>query len=92
MRNGVDLKLDLPETAVVSTIEPLLYLAEQGLGVACLPPFAVNRKIEAGTLVPLLDGMLHDAGSFRVLWPASRYMPPKTRLFVDFLVDHLVLG
>lgn len=92
MRNGVDLKLDLPETAVVSTIEPLLYLAEQGFGVACLPPFAVNRQIEAGTLVALLDGSLRDAGSFRVLWPASRYLPPKTRVFVDFLADHLVLG
>ena len=92
MRNGVDLKLDLPETAVVSTIEPLLYLAEQGFGVACLPPFAVNRQIEAGTLVALLDGSLRDAGSFRVLWPASRYLPPKTRVFVDFLADHLALG
>lgn len=92
MRNGVDLKLDLPETAVVSTIEPLLYLAEQGFGVACLPPFAVNRQIEAGTLVALLDGSLRDAGSFRVLWPASRYLPPKTRVFVDFLADQLALG
>ncbi|WP_249200143.1 LysR family transcriptional regulator [Gluconobacter sp. Dm-62] len=91
-RNGVDLNLDLPQTAVVSTIEPLLYLAEQGFGVACLPPFAVNRQIEAGTLVALLDGMLRDVGSFRVLWPASRYMPPKTRLFIDFLADHLSLG
>jgi DNA-binding transcriptional LysR family regulator len=92
MRNGGDLKLDLPETAVVSTIEPLLYLAEQGFGVACLPPFAVNRQIEAGKLVALLDGSLRDAGSFRVLWPASRYLPPKTRVFVDFLTDHLTLG
>jgi DNA-binding transcriptional LysR family regulator len=92
MRNGVNVNLDLPETAVVSTIEPLLYLAEQGFGVACLPPFAVNRQIEAGTLVALLDGSLRDAGSFRVLWPASRYLPPKTRVFVDFLADHLALG
>lgn len=76
------------------------YLAQHGtpltpedlLDHACLPPFAVNRKIEAGTLVPLLDDMLIDAGSFRVLWPASRYLPHKTRLFIDFLTEHLVLG
>jgi len=92
VRDGVDLALDLPKSTVVSTIDPLVYLAEQGFGIACLPPFAVIDQLRSGQLVHLLDGAVRDAGSFRVLWPASRYLPPKTRVFVDFLADHLVLG
>lgn len=92
MRGGADLALDLPRTTIVSTIDPLVYLAERGFGVACLPPFAVMRQIREGTLVNLLDGHVRDRGAFRVLWPASRYLPPKTRVFVDFLAEHLVLG
>lgn len=92
MRGGADLALDLPRTTIVSTIDPLVYLAERGFGIACLPPFAVMRQIREGTLVNLLDGHVRDRGAFRVLWPASRYLPPKTRVFVDFLAEHLVLG
>ncbi len=91
VRDGVDLALDLPKSTVVSTIDPLVYLAEQGFGIACLPPFAVADQLRSGRLVKLMDGYLRDAGSFRVLWPASRYLPPKTRVFVDFLAEQLVL-
>lgn len=91
IRDGVDLALDLPRTTVATTIDPLIYLAEQGLGIACLPPFAVADQLRAGTLVNLLEGHLRDRGAFRVLWPASRYLPPRTRVFVDFLSRHLTL-
>ena len=76
---------DLPTTAVANTIEPLIYMAEQGLGIACLPDFAIRRQLEEGTLVAVLDGHIHHAGTFRMLWPSSRYLSPKLRVFVDFM-------
>ncbi|WP_068084586.1 LysR family transcriptional regulator [Novosphingobium rosa] len=91
VRDGVDLSLDLPRTTIASTIDPLVHLAQQGFGVACLPPFAVADHLRQGTLVNLLDGHVRDRGAFRVLWPANPYLPPKTRVFVDFLAEHLVL-
>ena len=81
--------IDLPTTAVVNTIEPLIYMAEQGLGIACLPDFAIRRQLEEGTLVAVLEAHTRHAGTFRMLWPSSRYLSPKLRVFVDFMAEHL---
>jgi DNA-binding transcriptional LysR family regulator len=84
--------IDLPSAAVVSTIEPLIYMAEQGLGIACLPDFAIRGQLEDGTLVSVLDNHIAHEGTFRMLWPSSRYLSPKLRVFVDFIAAHLFAG
>ncbi|WP_230983184.1 LysR family transcriptional regulator [Inquilinus limosus] len=79
----------LPSSAVANTIEPLIAMAEQGLGIACLPDFAIRRQIGDGTLaVVLADHTAHE-GVFRLLWPSSRYPAPKLRVFIDFLAKRL---
>ncbi|WP_394827667.1 LysR family transcriptional regulator [Pendulispora albinea] len=88
-RGRRDVDLELPATAVVNTIEPLIAMAEQGLGIACLPDFGVRRQLEAGTLVTVLDPYVHHEGIFRMLWPSSRYLSPKLRVFVDFMAERL---
>jgi DNA-binding transcriptional LysR family regulator len=80
---------ELPTTAVANTIEPLIYMAEQGLGITCLPDFAIRRQLAEGTLVSVLDSHTHHSGTFRMLWPSSRYLSPKLRVFVDFMAKNL---
>ena len=81
---------ELPKTAVVSTLEPLIYMAEQGLGIAYLPDFAITRQLREGVLVTVLDDYTDRSGPLRVLWPSSRHLAPKLRVFVDFLAANLV--
>ncbi|WEX86730.1 LysR family transcriptional regulator [Sinorhizobium garamanticum] len=81
--------IDLPTTAVVNTIEPLIYMAEQGLGIACLPDVGIRRQLGDGTLVSVLDDHVEHSGPFRILWPSSRYLSPKLRVFVDFMAENL---
>jgi DNA-binding transcriptional LysR family regulator len=81
--------VELPTTAVVNTIEPLIAMAEQGFGIACLPDFALRRQLDAGTLVTVLDAHTHHSGTFRMLWPSSRHLSPKLRVFVDFMAQTL---
>ena len=81
--------LRLPMTAVANTIEPLIQMAEQGLGIACLPDLAIRHQLGAGTLVPLLDEYTQHSGPFRLLWPSSRHLSPKLRVFVDFMATNL---
>ncbi len=81
--------LGLPRTAVSSAIEPLLHMAEQGHGVACLPEFAVRGPCDEGRLVSVLDDRVKNTGAFRILWPSSRHMSPRLRVFVDFMADNL---
>ncbi|HEY0293086.1 MAG TPA: LysR family transcriptional regulator [Hansschlegelia sp.] len=79
----------LPITAASSTVEPLISLAEFGVGIACVPDFAVRRQIAEGALVAILGDDIDHVGVLRAVWPTSRYLSPKVRVFVDFLAENL---
>ncbi|MCG2842247.1 LysR family transcriptional regulator [Sandaracinobacter sp. RS1-74] len=81
--------VNIPTAAVASAIEPLIYLAEQGLGLACLPDFAIRDQLARGSLVSVLDDAVRHSGTFRILWPSSRHLSPKLRVFVDFMTENL---
>src|ERR1700758_2543731 len=83
-------EIELPKTAVASALEPLIHMAEQGLGIAYLPDFAIGRQLREGLLVTVLDDYTDRSGPLRVLWPSSRHLAPKLRAFVDFLAANLV--
>ena len=88
LRGGAK-EIALPAMAVANTIEPLIALAEQGLGIACLPDFAIRRQVAEGRLTVVLADHIEHEGVFRLLWPSSRYPSPKLRVFVDFLAKAL---
>jgi DNA-binding transcriptional LysR family regulator len=79
----------LPITAVGSTFEPLISLVEHGVGIACVPDFAVREQIATGSLVSTLDEYIEHMGAFHIAWPSGRNLSPKLRVFVDFLVERL---
>ena len=64
-------------------------MAEQGLGIACVPDFAVRRQIAEGTLVRVLADHMEFSGAFRAVWPSSRQVSPKLRAFIDFMAENL---
>jgi DNA-binding transcriptional LysR family regulator len=79
----------LPTTASASTMEPLITLAEMGLGITCMPDFCIRRQLADGSLVSVLEDHTQFEGVFRAVWPSSRFLSPKRRVFVDFLAEHL---
>jgi DNA-binding transcriptional LysR family regulator len=81
---------ELPKAAVASTLEPIIFMAEQGMGVAYLPDFAIGRQLREGALVTVLDDYTDRTGPLRILWPSNRHLAPKLRAFVDFLAANLV--
>lgn len=85
-----DIQRELPRTAVASTVEPIIFMAEHGMGIAYLPDFAIGRQLREGLLVTVLDDRSDRSGPLRVVWPSSRHLAPKLRAFVDFLAANLV--
>lgn len=83
---------DLPTALSASTLEPLIYLAEQGQGLACVPQFTIRKQLATGALTPVLTPFLKSTGKFRVVWPSSRQLAPKVRAFVDFMAAELVVS
>ena len=82
-------KILLPERMSATAVDPLIALAIEGMGIACLPPFAIREEIADGRLVSILDEWVAETDQFNVLWPASRQITPKLRAFVDFMAEHL---
>lgn len=88
-RGKKDLDLELPSAATANTIEPIIDLALGGHGIACLPDFAIRDPLATGALVTVLAKYTAHEGTFRVLWPSSRQLPTKLRVFVDFMAENL---
>lgn len=80
----------VPVMSISSTVEPLIALAEAGLGIVCVPDLACREKLADGTLVEVLTDYVEHTGTFRAVWPASPFRSPKLRVFVDFMAKHLL--
>ncbi|GLK68548.1 LysR family transcriptional regulator [Hansschlegelia plantiphila] len=79
----------LPVRATASTIEPLVDLAAQGFGIACLPRFAVERHLAEGALEEVMSDVMVASGQMRALWPSTKHLSPKVRVFVEHMAAHL---
>lgn len=82
--------LNLPVSMVCNNIETRVCFALRGLGIACLPDYAVDQLVANGSLVPVLDEFVEWKGTFHILWPASRHVSPKIRALVDFLTPRVL--
>ncbi|WP_341487598.1 LysR family transcriptional regulator [Pararhizobium sp. A13] len=87
--DGAPIEIELPKPYVASTLQPLIALAEGGLGLCCVPLFTVQRQLENGSLVAVLDRFLRNSRPLRILWPATRHASPKVEAFVNFMAKNL---
>lgn len=72
-----------------NNMEALRGAVTRGLGIGCMPDFLAQAPQEADTLVPLLLDHLNAPGQFNLIWPSSRHLSPKVRVFVDFIAERL---
>ena len=65
-------------------------LALAGLGVAVLPDWLVQDDVRSGQLQRVLPEYALPKQPIHLVFPGSRHLPRKTRVFIDFLAEHLV--
>lgn len=63
-------------------------MAVQGYGVACSPRFICWQDLTAGRLQPLLTDYQLTERALYAVYPASRFVPQRVRVFIDFLVEY----
>ncbi|HEX5392212.1 MAG TPA: LysR family transcriptional regulator [Rhodocyclaceae bacterium] len=77
---------------VVNSSETIRDALLAGMGVGLLPLYAVKEQLERGELIRLLNSW-EAAGPFGgaayAVWLPTRHLPPKVRLFVDFLAEKM---
>ncbi len=95
-RDGADPALELRDMRLtgdfraaavmtVNNIEAAIRLSAAGMGIAYVPDFVVREAMDEGQLQEVLPGCCVKDGHFSVLWPASRYLSPRIRCFIDFM-------
>jgi DNA-binding transcriptional LysR family regulator len=70
----------------------LLDAALKGLGIAQLPDYYVDEHVATGRLVSVLDEFRFQDTGVWVVYPQQRYLAPKVRYFIDFLVERFAQG
>jgi DNA-binding transcriptional LysR family regulator len=67
--------------------EVLRDAAAKGRGIALLPTFVAVDALRMGTLITCLDEYHAPLLSLYAIYPPTRHLPRKVRLFIDFLVE-----
>ncbi len=65
----------------------LLAAATKGIGLVQLPEFYVHEDIKAGRLIEVMRETQPTDSAVWAVYPSSRHLSPKVRLFVDDLVS-----
>ncbi len=72
-----------------SDVRVLYQAALDGVGVARLPSFMAAPELEAGRLVPVMDGWATEPMPLYVVYPSNSGQPAKVQTFVDLLLERL---
>jgi DNA-binding transcriptional LysR family regulator len=75
---------------VCNNVETRTCFAMRGLGIACVPDFSVRDALRDGLLCTVLDDDIARETELSVVWPAARSVPPRLRVFIDFVAARLL--
>jgi DNA-binding transcriptional LysR family regulator len=84
--DGVARTVTLPATVSVNGAESYVAAARLGLGLIQVPRYHVETDLERGTLVPILADFPPSPTPVSLLYPRSRQLSPRVRVFIDWLV------
>ncbi|MFC3624828.1 LysR family transcriptional regulator [Vogesella amnigena] len=89
-RSGERIPLEVSGTYTVNDVDAVLELARLGLGVAQLPGHEVLSDVRAGRLEAVLTDFVSMERSIYICFPHRDHIAPRTRVFVDFVLEKLV--
>lgn len=85
---GGEVRVPVSGRVEINNGDALLAAARRGAGIVMLPTFLVGDDLRAGRLEPVLaDWSPTQRGAVYAVFPASRNLLPKVRVFVDFLAE-----
>lgn len=84
-----DRSITVPARLSASNSIMLCDLIKAGMGIGALPSFIAKPQIEAGSLVPILTDHSFPQRHVHAVYPTSRHLQRRVRVFLDFLADNL---
>ena len=90
--SGELVRISPPPTHKLNDGDAMLAAVLAGHGLAQMPSFLVRTHVGDGCLVPVLQPFSTSSIPVYALWPKTRHLSPKIRLFIDELVDRAAAG
>lgn len=78
-----------PAVIMTDSASSLLAFCLAGAGVALLPTWLVREHIAKGALIHLLPDYYFPKQGVYALYPNTKHVPEKVRVFIDFLCDKI---
>ncbi|MBS0536811.1 MAG: LysR family transcriptional regulator [Proteobacteria bacterium] len=88
-RDGEDHWIAPKWSLCANNAEVLRDAAVKGRGIAVLPVFLAETELKSGALVTVLDDYKPPQLTLYAVYPPTRHLSLKVRLFIDFLVDRM---
>ncbi|WP_420589514.1 LysR substrate-binding domain-containing protein [Bacterioplanoides sp.] len=79
--------VEINGSIILSQANCVIDAVHAGLGIASLPSFFVREAIQQGSLLPLQLDCPGQSYPLSALFPDREFIPQKTRVFIDFLVE-----
>lgn len=87
--NGDVRKVALPSTVTVTSAETYVAAAKLGLGLIQIPRYHAQADLATGTLVSVLPDFPPSPTPVSLLYPHSRQLSPRVRVFIDWVTQEL---
>lgn len=81
-------ELTVPSILACNHLDTLLRATLDGAGIAAMPVELVARHLVEGQLVRVLPQWIAGQYSVYAAMPSRRFVPRRTRVFLDYLTDH----
>jgi LysR family transcriptional regulator, regulator for bpeEF and oprC len=88
--NGQSHEITLPGTLTVDNAEAYFAAALAGFGLVQVPLYTAAPHLENGELLEVLPEYRPLPSTISVVYPHSRHLSPRVRVFADWLADTLV--
>lgn len=92
LRGGDAVEVDLKPALQTTSFDVLLRAALDGAGITFLSRLLVTSHLERGSLVQLLPDWIFGRFTIYAALPTRKFMPARTRAFLDFLAEFAPRG
>jgi LysR family transcriptional regulator for bpeEF and oprC len=86
-RNGMSMVHEVDGSIAINSSDVLIEAASVGAGIVFMMDVSVSHAIGNGTLVPLLTDWQTKSVPLSVVYPQTRHLSAKVRVFVDFVAS-----
>ena len=87
--DGRIIDVDLEGNWRSNNASALTTAAVEGLGICRLPQLYLRDHLRAGRLVAVFDEYQYEAFPVWLVYPGTRYVPAKVRMFIDYLCENI---